>query len=244
MSEEKTFEPTPRHREMMRRQGETALSRDLVNASMLLAGMLLFWGFGHFLVSVPLQFAENTWSDEPWLRMTPELFMEKWNDWVLLAIFYVVPLLALVPIVTALVSLVQTQFLFLPSRIAPKWKNVDPANGMKRIFSWDPVMAAGFGIAKLFLVGAFIVWMVTRQIPIIGALCQMEFQTAVLKMQNIILGTGMRIALVLFLLAAADYGWQFYRYRLRLRMTYEQMKEEIRITEGDQTVKQQRRRRD
>ena len=71
----------------------------------------------------------------------------------------------------------------------------------------------------------------------------MAFQTAVLKMQNIILGTGLRIALVLFLLAAADYGWQFYRHKLRLRMTYEQMKEEIRITEGDQTVKQKMRQR-
>ncbi|MBO5436519.1 MAG: EscU/YscU/HrcU family type III secretion system export apparatus switch protein [Thermoguttaceae bacterium] len=243
MSEEKTFEPTPRHREKMRRQGETALSRDLVNASMLLAGMLLFWGFGHFLVSVPFHFAETAWSEGPWLRMTPELFFEKWNAWVQLALFYVVPFLALVPIVTALVSLVQTQFLFLPSRLAPKWKNVDPANGMKRIFSWDPVMSAGFGAAKLLLVGAFLVWMVTRQIPTLCALCQMEFQTAVLKMQNIILGTGLRIALVLFLLAAADYGWQFYRHKLRLRMTYEQMKEEIRITEGDQTVKQKMRQR-
>ena len=39
----------------MRQKGEVALSRDLVSASMLLTGMLIFWGFEGFLADVPVQ---------------------------------------------------------------------------------------------------------------------------------------------------------------------------------------------
>lgn len=239
-AEERNLEPTQRHRQKMRQQGEVALSRDLVSASMLLAGMLLFWGFGGFLASVPIQGIEEAWSREAQLQMTPDSFLFLWNSWVTATLLLVVPVLAVIPITTALVSLVQTRFLFLPSRLALNWKHVNPAEGLSRIVSLDSLAAAGFGLAKTALVAAFIFWMVVRQIPLLLSLCQMDFAQAVEKMQGVVLGTGLQIAFVLFLLALADYGWQFYRHQQRLRMTFEEMKEEIRITEGNAAVRQKR----
>lgn len=222
----------------MRQKGEVALSRDLVSASMLLTGMLIFWGFEGFLADVPVQGTQSIWSQGAWLEMTPDAFLELWNTWVQRALFLVVPILAVVPITVALVSLLQTQFLFLPSRVAPDWKHVNPGTGLLRIFSLDSLAAAVFGVAKVGFVAAFIFWMVLGQLPVLASMYEMDFLMAVEKMRSIVLGTGLKIAAALFLLALADYGWQFYRHNQRLKMTYEQMKEEIRITEGDQTVKQ------
>lgn len=222
----------------MRQKGEVALSRDLVSASMLLTGMLIFWGFEGFLADVPVQGTQSVWSQGAWLEMTPDAFLELWNTWVQRALFLVVPILAVVPITVALVSLLQTQFLFLPSRVAPDWKHVNPGTGLLRIFSLDSLAAAVFGVAKVGFVAAFIFWMVLGQLPVLASMYEMDFLMAVEKMRSIVLGTGLKIAAALFLLALADYGWQFYRHNQRLKMTYEQMKEEIRITEGDQTVKQ------
>ena len=222
----------------MRQKGEVALSRDLVSASMLLTGMLIFWGFEGFLADVPVQGTQSAWSQGAWLEMTPDAFLELWNTWVQRALFLVVPILAVVPITVALVSLLQTQFLFLPSRVAPDWKHVNPGTGLLRIFSLDSLAAAAFGIAKVGFVAAFIFWMVLGQLPVLASMYEMDFPMAVEKMRSIVLGTGLKIAAALFLLALADYGWQFYRHNQRLKMTYEQMKEEIRISEGDPNVKQ------
>lgn len=222
----------------MRQKGEVALSRDLVSASMLLTGMLIFWGFEGFLADVPVQGTQSAWSQGAWLEMTPDAFLELWNAWVQRALFLVVPILAVVPITVALVSLLQTQFLFLPSRMAPDWKHVNPGAGMLRIFSLDSLAATAFGVAKVGFVAAFIFWMVLGQLPVLVSMYEMDFSMAVEKMRSIVLGTGLKIAAALFLLALADYGWQFYRHNQRLKMTYEQMKEEIKISEGDPNMKQ------
>ena len=222
----------------MRQKGEVALSRDLVSASMLLTGMLIFWGFEGFLADVPVQGTQSAWSQGAWLEMTPDAFLELWHAWVQRALFLVVPILAVVPITVALVSLLQTQFLFLPSRMAPDWKHVNPGAGMLRIFSLDSLAATAFGVAKVGFVAAFIFWMVLGQLPVLVSMYEMDFSMAVEKMRSIVLGTGLKIAAALFLLALADYGWQFYRHNQRLKMTYEQMKEEIKISEGDPNVKQ------
>lgn len=222
----------------MREKGEVALSRDLVSASMLLTGMLLFWGFEGFLVDVPVQSAQIAWSQGAWLEMTPDEFLNLWNTWIRQALFLVAPILALVPIMVSLVSLLQTQFLFLPSRMAPDWKHVNPGAGLLRIFSLDSLAAAVFGVAKVGFVAAFIFWMVLGQLPVLASMYAMDFSAAVKKMESVVLGTGVKIAAVLFLLALADYGWQYYHHNQRLKMTFEQMKEEIKISEGDPNVKQ------
>ncbi|MBE6428152.1 MAG: EscU/YscU/HrcU family type III secretion system export apparatus switch protein [Planctomycetaceae bacterium] len=231
MSDDRTFDPTPRHRQKMRAKGETALSRDLVSASMLLSGMLIFWGVGEFLGSVPIQFAESAWSDGAVLEMTPELFLQKWNFWIWTALFLVIPFLAMIPITVVLVSLIQTRFLFLPSKLSPQWKNLNPLTGLSRIFSLDSLVVVGFGLLKITLVASFIMWMVFRQLPQFGNLCRLEFHEAILRMKGLILGTGLQISLVLFCLALADYGWQFYRHKQRLKMTFEELREEIRQQE-------------
>jgi len=222
----------------MREKGEVALSRDLVSASILLAGMLILWGLGGFLASVPVQGTQAAWSENAWLEMTPDAFLELWNTWGRRALFLVVPILSIVPITVALVSLLQTQFLFLPSRLAPDWKHVNPAEGLLRIFSLDSLAATAFGVAKVGFVAAFIFWMVLSQLPVLGVMYEMDFSLAVEKTQSVVLGTGIKISVVLFLLALADYGWQFFRHTQRLKMTFEQMKEEIKISEGDPNVKQ------
>lgn len=243
MSEEKNLEPTQRHRQKMREQGETALSRDLASASALLAGMLLFWGVGSFLADVPIQATEELWGGKPWVSASAEDFLRAWNILTGRALLFLMPILALAPLTTALVSLVQTRFLFLPSRLKLHWKQLNPTEGMTRIFSLDSVAAVTFGLAKIALASTFILWVIVTQIPAICALCRLDFVVAATKMQTLVLGTGLRIATALFLLALADYGWQYYRHLQRLKMTFEEMKEEIRITEGDASVKQRMRRR-
>lgn len=236
--DEKQFEPTARHRQKMREQGEIAQSRDLVNASMLLVGMLLLWGFGSFFAEVPLRGAEQMWGEDPWLQMSPERFMTYWNGWMWAVFSKIVPILLMIPLTIAGVSLFQTQFLFLASRLKPDWKHVNPAEGLQRMFSLDAVAAAGFGVAKILLISTFILWMMISQLPTIQALCRMEFSDALRVTLHLVPETGLKIAGMLFFLSLADYGWQFYRHNQRLRMSYMQMKEEIRITEGDASMKQ------
>ncbi len=231
MSDERTFEPTPRRRQKMREKGEAAFSRDLASASMLLAGMLLFWGFGESLTGVPTQFLENSWSEGAMLTASPEKFLQKWNLWIGTALWGVVPLLAAIPVAMVLASQIQTRFLFLPSKLSFHWENLNPAVGLKKICSLDSLVAVGFGLFKILLVGAFIVWMFFRRLPQLGGLCRLEFHEAVLRMKDMVLGTALQISLALFCLALADYGWQFYRHKQRLKMTFEELREEIRQQE-------------
>lgn len=58
---------------------------------------------------------------------------------------------------------------------------------------------------------------------------------------SIVYSVGMRVALLLLVLAILDYGYQKFRNEQELKMTKQEIKEEMRRMEGDPKVKQRRR---
>jgi flagellar biosynthetic protein FlhB len=115
--------------------------------------------------------------------------------------------------------------------------------GFSRIFSFRSAVPTGLSMIKIAIVGA-VCWSAVRNIlkdpiffTVLGPseiarfLCDSSFQV------------GTRVILVLGAIAGADYGYQFWRTNRDLMMTKEELKEEIKNTEGDPQIKARRRRR-
>lgn len=231
--EEKIFPPTMRHREKQRNEGHVAISRDFVNATMLLVVTGLLYGLGETWLKIPVAAWEESLTQSPWLQMTPEDCMEVWYRWMGLLLTGFFPFLLLIPLTISLVTLIQTRFGFWSSRLLPDWKQIHPVEGFRRIVSWNAVLNGLQGVIKTGLIFWILVWVLCGQFYTILQLSMVEPSEAIPAMQHLILSCGLKIAGVLFILALGDYAWQYWRHERSLRMTLQQMREELKITEGD-----------
>jgi len=146
-------------------------------------------------------------------------------------------------LVAFLAGAIQTRFLFTFYPLRFDWQKVNPVSGFKRMFSvmtlWDGTRA----VLKASLVGY--VGFVTLKTgwDAVLATSTMDVRTGASTLGSVGLGLLWRCVVVLLLLSAIDYAIQWWRVERSLRMTRQEVKDELKQTEGDPNVKAQLRRR-
>jgi flagellar biosynthetic protein FlhB len=139
-------------------------------------------------------------------------------------------------------NLLQVGFLMTGQPLRPNLNKINPLTGFSRVFNSRTLVQLVMNLLKLALV-CFVAYVSVRGkwSAILLALEAAGGEQAVLLSQ-VVYGVGLRMALVLLVLALLDYGYQRLRHEKDLRMTKEEVKEEMRRMEGDPIIKQRRRR--
>jgi len=141
-----------------------------------------------------------------------------------------------------LAGAMQSRFQTASEAFSTDWKRLDPIAGLKRIFSGRSVVPAAVALLKLSVVLA-LTWSTVRSVlndPIFHAPVSAgrigEFLAT--SSFSIIL----RVVVALAVIAAADYGYQFWRSNRDMMMTRDEVKEETKNTEGNPQIKSRMRR--
>ncbi|MFO0791110.1 MAG: flagellar biosynthesis protein FlhB [Pirellulales bacterium] len=238
---EKSFEATPHRRQEAREQGQVVFSQDLASAAMLMLATLLIMMLGGAL----MKFCSDLMRHH--LEQVPELHGEQGNyisEWVSIGYslsIVLLPILGLMLLGGVLSSVLQIGLLWLPDRLAPDISRVSPLAGLKRIFSLTGTARLGFGLFKVLLVSivaATIVWMKWNDVMRSTGLDTAQFAKFLASTS---LHTVLWIGLVLFLLAILDYGLQRWQFEQDLRMTHQEIREEMRNVQGDPQIIARRR---
>jgi flagellar biosynthetic protein FlhB len=138
---------------------------------------------------------------------------------------------------------IQSRFQTAPEALEPDWARVNPLSGFKRIFSPRTLFPTSISFLKLGIVGT-VCWTGLRSVmddPIFFTAIGPAEIARFLAEASFKLGT--RVILVLTAIAAADYGYQYWRTNNDLMMTKQEVKEEMKSTEGDPQMKARQRRR-
>ena len=145
----------------------------------------------------------------------------------------VAPMLGTLFAAAIAVNLGQVGFLFLPEKLAPDISRIDPLQGLQKIFSLRNLMRLAFGLFKILviaIVAGVSLYHRARddsrpERP--GGFADPRY------MSQILLGTTMKIGVSLFILAILDYGFQRWKHEQDLRMTSQEMREEMKNLEGN-----------
>ena len=233
---EKTFDPTPRRRQQAREQGHVAQSQDLGSAILLLVGVLLLMLLGKPLVDFVAEFARQQWGEVGTLAASQQsvvfdsrLLLDKLARVTL-------PILALVVLGGVMVSVLQTGLLFVPGRIAPDPARVSLAHGLRRIVSLSGGMRLGLSMLKLLAIGGVAGWMLWNRWPDLLRSSAMTMPQLAHFLVDTLLGTAWWIGLALLVLALLDYAFQRWRHEQDLRMTYQEVREEMKEQQGDPQI--------
>ena len=144
--------------------------------------------------------------------------------------------------IAVIVNLAQVGFLFAPRKLTPRADALNPLRGFGRIFgSSRSYVALLMNLGKMGLAGAVAWFAIENELPRLLGLAEVDFAPGVTLAATIVFSIGIKIAVVLLLLAMADYAYQRYSHEQQLKMTRQQVKEEMRSMEGDPQIKIRRR---
>ena len=137
----------------------------------------------------------------------------------------------------------QSRFQTASEALSVNWEKLNPIAGFQRLFSAQALVPTLLAFVKLAVVFALIYTEIQKVLadPIfttsvsVGRLAEFLGTTA--------LAVLLRVSLAMIVIAAADYGWQFWKNSRDLMMTKEELKEEAKSTDGNPQVKAARRRR-
>jgi flagellar biosynthetic protein FlhB len=234
---EKTEPASPRRLEQAREEGQVPQSRELSAFLVLMAGTGALWVAGSWLarrisgtVSQGLTFDRAAAFDTAAL---PTLFLNQAGE----ALASLGPLL-LVLVVAALAGPFMLGGLnFSTKALAPDWSRLDPVKGLGRMFSMHSVGELVKGILKALLVGVVVVWVVLHEKDHLFALIGQPLEAGLHSMGQTILFSTLIIVGSMFLIVAADVPFQLWQYHSKLRMTKEEVRQEMKEMEGDPQLK-------
>jgi flagellar biosynthetic protein FlhB len=240
-SGDKTEAPTPRRREEAREQGNIARSSDLTAAALLLAFLLLMNSYGPGLIKALRMLMAELLSSDSFSQIRPDSLGGTIVRPLVVVVAALAPLLLGGVVVAVLLNILQVGFFFTPSRLQPNFGMLNPMRGLSRLVQPQNLVHMCMSLFKVALVGAVAWSAISDRIGMILSVPQLDFQQIFGLGASIVYAVGMRIVIVLLVLAILDYAYQKFNYEKELRMTKQEVKEEMRRMEGDPKIKQRRR---
>lgn len=235
---ERTEEATPKRRTEARESGNVAQSHDLASGLLLLAVTLMLWRAMTTLLGGFKQMVGNLLDGD---LVTDPLDADQTmtSIWYALkmAVMAAGPVLLIAWLVAALAHFIQVGWLFAPSLLQPRMSKLNPMNGLRRIFGLQgavkSLMDSG-KVAAVIVVAVILVW------PMLGdviSLPYLDMMQAAARAGEMMFDLAVAIALTLLVLGLIDWWYQRWRHTRDLRMSKQQVKDELRQAEGDPEVK-------
>ena len=235
--QDRTEAPTPKRRQEAARRGEVPRSTEVTTAGVLLAGALAINTLGRNLAGGTvdvLRFSASCTSTGALQIADVTTCVQHVGRIVL---FAGMPLLAAIAAVSPTVNAVQARGVLTTETLKPKWERLDPAKNLKRLFSMRSIVELLKSLLKLLVVGLVLYVGMRRAWPDILAATQQSPYALLRVMTDNSVRLLMTAGLAYLVLAGADYAWQIWSHEKQLRMTKQEVKQELKENEGDPLIK-------
>ncbi len=238
---EKSQEATQHRRDQAREQGQVPYSQDLGSAATLVAGVLLIQSWGGVVMERASEFMQYQLGTVGLLTFEPTDAINLSHNLISTIGMAVFPILGLLALAGVLSSIFQTGFLFVPDRLMPDISRLSPLAGVKRLVSLSGFMKLGFGMFKVTIVSIVAVtalYLRQKEVLYASALEAPELATMIL---DLALSTALWVGAALFVLALFDFAYQKWKHEQDLRMTQQEVQDELKNMQGDPQMLARRR---
>lgn len=235
---DKTEKATPKKRQDLRKKGQVMQSRELPANLILLVMFISIRGLGNFIYqecrSVFYMFITETSSYN--FQDTSEI-MRLATIVVIEIVKMSVPFFIIAMIVGALGTYVQIGFLFSGEALKPKFSNMNPMKGLKKIFSSRSLFELVKSLSKVILV-TWVAWSsIQAEFTNMMKLMDLEIGPLTLYIVNTAIDIAIKICFSMLIISAVDYIFQKRKHEKEIRMSKQEIKEEYKQMEGNPEIK-------
>lgn len=240
-SSEKTEEATPKKLRDARKRGQVPRSKDIPSALILIAIVLYFWmNWQNMLNDMKELFTTigtlSTYDFKMGLDGSLKLIMQK----VMMSI--ILPFSLIVTLAGIIGNVAQFGFLFSFESMKPDFAKINPADGMKRIFSLKQLVDTLLSLVKTIIISILMLYVLYSGIKLLlndvqqcNVLCQQFIN------EDLVSKLFLYIIPAILVLAVVDFLFQRHNFKKEQRMTKEEIKREFKEMFGDPHVVGERR---
>ena len=241
-TEERTEEPTAKRLEKARSEGRVARSQELSVAAMLIGtSIFLYFMGGYFVESLAEEFAAGFVFDRK-LVFSDNIVLENLISLGLKSFFIIIPIFVLTFTIATIAAGAIGGFVLSFEALAPKLSKINPLEGVKRIFGLRALIELVKALAKFLLIGGVLVFVISTSLDSLIELGFKGLKPALSEAGGVI-ATGMLwVTIPLIIVASIDVPYQVFEYKKKLKMTKQEIKDELKETEGRPEVRAQIRR--
>jgi flagellar biosynthetic protein FlhB len=238
---DKTEQPTQRRKVKSREQGQFASSREFVSSLQFVFFLFLVGSYGAaWFLDTRENMArqlKNVADQQVDVRSVYNLFMS-------LCAHNFLPMLkagALLVVITIAVQLASTGLGFSFNRLAPKADRFNPIAKLRDLPK-QTIPSTFSSLLLLVVFGFTLYWLITERLQTILLLTLTDFGSGLQAASGMALDLLWRGAGVLFIVGAVDYGRALRRHTQQLKMTKQEVRDEMKDTDGNPMVKMRIRR--
>jgi flagellar biosynthesis protein FlhB len=235
--QERTESPTQKRLDDARKKGNIPRSRDFNTAAVVLAGGAALQALGgnmgaqlHGMMKQGLSLSREQALDSTFMVSSLASLSAQ-------ALWVVVPVMALIFVAALIAPLALGGWSFSSEALMPKFERLSPLAGFKRMFALRSLIELIKALAKFAVVGVVAVIVLKRDTPQLLGLGTEPIQQAVAHAAHLCGSALLTIGSALLIIAGIDVPYQLWQYHSDLKMTREEIREEMKESEGSPEVK-------
>lgn len=235
--QEKSQAPTGKRLSEARKKGQVPRSRELNTAAITIFGVaaLIFLVPGfvadfHRLFEEQFSLGRNDIFD-------PNALMAHLTKAIGDALVMLLPFFAIMATVAVLASTALGGMNLSTEAMQPKFGKLNPISGMKRLFSARALMELSKSLAKFVLIGGATAFMLYQSYDDVIRLGNLDPEAAIGRGMQIVGWSALLLSSTLILLALVDVPFQLWQHHRDLKMTKQEVRDELKDTEGKPEVK-------
>ena len=235
--QEKTEDPTPQRREDFRKRGQIAQSKEVSAVMILLASLIAIWALARFFLQQLYDVFTRSFSDFVVMSARQEDWFAALEFAATKSALIILPLGGLLWLIGVASSLVQVGFVSNEEAFKFDLNRLNPVEGFQKIFSLRSLVEGAKSVLKVLIVGLIVYFVLKSEIHQLPYLMQYSVEQLLSYLGAIVLKLFGGVLVFMTALAAADYLFQWWELEKKMRMTKQEVKEEIKSREGDPLIR-------
>ena len=233
---EKTEEPTAKKRADARKKGQVGRSQELNTAFVLLVG---FFSLKFLWDSIYLSIASYTTYVFSNLNQSvdTENIIHIFIGIIVVLAKTAFPIMFVIMLIGLAINFFQVGLNFNTESIEFKLDKLNPINGFGRIFSKRSLVELAKSFFKILVIGFFLYRFIHEQILAMPQFMFFDLTTSLALVAEIIFQMAFIVIGVIMIMALMDYGYQKWQTTQDLKMTKQEVKDEMKQSEGDPQIK-------
>jgi len=237
LGQSKTEEPTQRRREEAREQGQVAFSSDLTTGILLLSALAALAVLVPTLAGGLVHVLRDGLRHIPVADLNPVLVQTMFSRLFSQGLEWLGLLFGVIVVAGIMAPMLQVGFHLAPAMLGFKLEKLSPATGWGKLLSLEGGVRGFIALGKVAFIALVAYWILRWRGARFADLGMIRLAPALSIAWSIVTHLALAIAGTLVTLGILDYFFQRWNHDKSLRMTKQELKEEVKRDEGDPMVK-------
>ncbi|MCB0340980.1 MAG: flagellar biosynthesis protein FlhB [Pseudobdellovibrionaceae bacterium] len=234
---EKTEEATQQRREDFRKRGQVAQTKELGSVLALLGTVGAVWLLGRFFFTQVYEVFFHSFDDFIALAARDNGMLPAMKFALDKSFLMVAPFMGLMWLASFASSILQVGFLQNEEAMQFKLDRLDPIQGLKRIFSLRSLVEGIKAVFKVIIVGFIAYLVIESEVMTLPQLVNYSVPQMFVYLGEVLLKLMGGVGFFMVALAGLDFLFQKWDLEQQMKMTKQEVKEELKSREGDPLIK-------